>query len=310
MSTADGFTVADHVTEREPGPWRDCTFASMLEVCRDGFPDGRAIPATVAEKEALRAAAGLPDDHTGADMSQGILAAERRYGLGGGYVVTSSWSVLRDALNRADARCVVQGSMGSATTWLRRWSPSFSGAHAVAARGLVWCDPLAPAGTYAGELVPIGTWESYFRGLPGAQALITTVGGLTRMAGDYVIYEPQVESRRKGTIKGGTPFFNDWALTDKRGSISRDSTVQIFGYRSDAYAIEVNTGQGWSDAKVRPTNVFVAKSSISGIVDVPDPTPYSKADVDAAYAKGKAEGDVKHTVTLQLDGVEKYRTEV
>lgn len=309
MSTGEGFSSADHVTEREPGPWRDCSFASMLEVCRDGFPDGRDIPATEAEKEALRAAAGLPDDHTGATIAQAITGAERRYGLGGGYVVTSSWAVVREALTRADTRCVVQGSMGSATTWLRRWQPSFTGAHAIAARGQVWCDPLAPKGTYAGELVPIGTWESYFRGLPGAQALITTVGGLTRMAGDYVIY-PQVDSRKRGNVKGGTPFFNDWALTDKRGSFSKDATIQLLGYRNDAYAAEVNTGQGWNDGQVRPTNVFVRRTSVTGIVDVPDPTPYSQADVDAAYARGKAEGDVKHTVTLQVDGAEISRTEV
>ena len=311
MSTTDGaFTVADHVTQREPGPWRDCTFASMLEVCRDGFTDGRSIPATEAEKEALRAAAGLPDDHSGATIAHGILGAERRYGLGGGYVVSSSWAVVRDALNRADARCIVQGSMGSATTWLRRWQPTFSGPHAVAARGLTWCDPLAPQGAYVGEMVPMGAWESYFRGLPGAQAFITTVGGLTRMAGDYAFFEPLVESRRTGKVKGGTVFYNDWALTDRRGSFSRDATIQLFGYRSDAYAIQVNTGQGWADGKLRPTNVFVRKSSVTGIVDVADQTPYSQADVDAAYARGQAEGDTKHTVTLQIDGAEQFRTEV
>lgn len=295
------FTAADHVTEREVGPWRDCTFASFLEVMRDGLPDGRDVPATVAEKEALRAAAGLPDDHMGATIAQGIAACERRYGLSGGYVVTTDWLRVREALGRADARLVVQGSMGSVTPWLRRWDVNFSGAHAVAARGLVWCDPLAPAGTYAGELVPIGTWESYFRGLPGAQAFITSTGGLTRMAGDFVVYEPHVDSRRSGQPAGSTPFFNDWAMTQQRGKFTATpNRVQVLGYRGDAYAVEVNTAQGWPDRVQRPTLVFVAKAKVSDLRDDADPTPYTQADLDAAYARGKAAGDVKKTVTVTI----------
>jgi len=310
MSTGDAFTTADHVTEREPGPWRDCTFASMLEVCRDGFPDGRDIPATVAEKEALRAAAGLPDDHAGGTIAQAVDAAERRYGLAGGFRVTSDWAVVRTALYDASSRCVVQGSMGSVPAHLRRWD-NFFGAHAVAARGTVWCDPLAPTGSYVGELVPMGTWESYFRGLPGGQAFITTVGGLTRMAGgDFVIYEPQVESRKRGKVRAGTPFFNDWALHDKRGAFSGAATVQVIGYRSTAYAVEVSTAQGWADGVQRNTCVYVAQAMVTLQPDVPDPTPYTQADLDAAYARGKAEADVKHAVTLSIDGAPVSTTEV
>ena len=306
MSTADGFV---HVTEREPGPWRDCTFAAMLEVLRDGFLDGRDIPATVAEKEALRAAAGLPDDHSGATIAQAVDASERRYGLGGGYRVTTSWADVRTALYDADSRCIVQGSMGSVPTWLRRWQPTFSGAHAVAARGTTWCDPLAPAGTYTGEMVPMGTWESYFRGLAGAQAFITTTGGLTRMAGDYVIYVPH----KQGKVRAGTPMFNDWALHDRRGSLATAVTVEVRGYRSTAYAIKVKTAQGWADGVARVTNVYVDQSRVVLLPDIvppPDTTPYTQADIDAAYARGVAQGDQKHIVTLQVDGSEVSRTEV
>lgn len=52
------FTPADHVTEREPGRWEDCTFSSMLETMRLALPDGAAIPATIEEVNRYRAASG------------------------------------------------------------------------------------------------------------------------------------------------------------------------------------------------------------------------------------------------------------
>ena len=55
---------------------------------------------------------------------------------------------------------------------------------------------------------------------------------------------------------------------------------------------------------------YTAKVNVRSVAPPLDVTPYSKADVDAAYAKGKAEGDVRHTVTLQVDGAEISRTEV
>lgn len=309
MSGGDAFGPVDHVSEREPGPWQDCTFASMLEVLRDGFPDGRLIPPTDAEREAYRAAAGLPDDHGGANLAEAIDGAEVRYGLGGGYVTTTSWSVLKAALSDPDARCAVQGLMGAVPSYLRRFDPTFLGAHSVAARGAVWCDPLAPKGLYCGELVPLATWEQYFKGLPGARAFITNVGGLTRMAGDYVIYE----TRKSGQPKAGASFFNDWELVSRRGGLGTNpSRVEVRGYRGDAHAIRVRTAQGWPDGVARITNVFIAKGDVSDVKDdpLPDTTPYSQADLDAAYERGKAEGDVKHTVTLSIDGAPASTTEV
>lgn len=311
MSTGDSFTAADHVTEREPGPWRDCTFASFLEVMRDGLPDGRDIPATMVEKEALRAAAGLPDDHTGATIAQGIAACRERYGLAGGYVTTTEWAKVRAALNDREARLVVQGSMGSVTPWLRRWQPTFSGAHAVAARGLVWCDPLAPKGTYAGELVEIGTWESYFRGLPGAQAFITTAGGLTRS--DMPIYERRPLTGRftipaKKAVNGYRPVGSDWQVVKTWPPRPTPSSgpfdglyVRIAGTTTPSALVYVTEGYF--------AGLYVPTSAVDEVYD-PDPTPYSQADLDAAYQRGRAEGDVKHRVTLQVDGSDVSTTEV
>lgn len=111
--------------------------------------------------------------------------------------------------------------------------------------------------------------------------------------GDFVVHEPDVESRRTGKVKRGTPFFSDWALTNKRGTFSADATVQIFGHRGNAHAVQVRTAQGWADGTTRPTMVYVAKSAVSDVTTSPWPP-----------------ADATHTVTLQIDGVEKFRTEV
>lgn len=116
-------------------------------------------------------------------------------------------------------------------------------------------------------------------------------GGAVAVA-DFVVYEPDAESKRTGNVKRGVIFYNDWALQNKRGTIAGDATIQIFGYRGDAYAVQVSTAQGWTDKVVRPTMVFVRKADVTGITTKPWPV------------------DAKHTVTLQIDGVEQFRTEV
>jgi len=94
------------------------------------------------------------------------------------------------------------------------------------------------------------------------------------MSGDYVIYDAEVNSRKTGKVAASTPFYNDWQLTDKRGTIGDNgATSQIMGYRGDSYAIQVYTGQGWSDGVKRQTLVFVAKTKVSGIVNAPEPVP-------------------------------------
>ncbi len=58
-----------HVTEREgDGTWEDCAFVTAVEMMRTS---GRSdIPATHAEAERLRAASGLPEEHTGASIGR------------------------------------------------------------------------------------------------------------------------------------------------------------------------------------------------------------------------------------------------
>ena len=207
MSIADliwTLTAADHVTEREPGPWRDCLFAAILEWLRAGLND-RTIPATVAQKEALRAAVGLPDDHPGATLEQGIWAAERLFGPLGGWRIIRDWPSLRDHLTTATGVAVVTGRMGALSSHWRRWDPGFAGGHATtlyghAATSPTWCDPLAPKGTYHGEPMPLATLKAYFDGLPGA--LLADVGGLRRLV-MAILFELE-----RWSIPAGTPIFD------------------------------------------------------------------------------------------------------
>ena len=93
------------------------------------------------------------------------------------------------------------------------------------------------------------------------------------MSGDYAIYDAEVQSRKTGKIAKGVPFFNDWQLTQKRGTTSGDLTVQMMGYRNNAIAVQVKTGQGWSDGVSRPTLVFFDKTKVTGITTAPEPQP-------------------------------------
>lgn len=103
--------------------------------------------------------------------------------------------------------------------------------------------------------------------LPNGNHLSTTVRVVT-VAGDFIVYDEQVQSRRTGKVKPSALMFNDWRMTQQRGKISSNgTTAQIFGYRMAAYAIQVNTSQGWSDGKSRPTTVFVRQADVTEVTD-------------------------------------------
>jgi len=131
-------------------------------------------------------------------------------------------------------------------------------------------DPLWQQGA-RGAWVP---WVSMREALwPNGNHSTTTVR-MVAMAGDYVIYDDVVETRKTGAIAKGTPFFNDWKMTDKRGAIAGDGNrFRIYGYRGDAYAVRVSTTQGWSGDDAKPTLVFVAKTKVTSIQTAPEPVP-------------------------------------
>jgi len=118
----------------------------------------------------------------------------------------------------------------------------------------------------------------------------TTTERLVTMAGDYLIYDDDVTTQRTGAVAKGTPFFNDWKMTDRRGQIAGDGNrFRIYGRKGDAYAVRVNTSQGYADDEAKPTLVFIAKTKVTEIVVDPDLVPAPPANCDAAVAERDAE---------------------
>lgn len=147
-----------HVSEREgahvwpdgrldDAAWEDCLWSSAVEWVR---ALGRAVPATHAEAEGLRAASGQGPlgGSTLDDLRRGL---DARYRLAMPAPVSGAAAVV--AALEPGMAAVVTGSLGGfpAGHRLRRWQPGFTGGHAVyLERGLdgtwLWCDPLAPVG--------------------------------------------------------------------------------------------------------------------------------------------------------------------
>ena len=162
-----------HVSEVPDSPVVECTIAAGLEVARaalSGTP--KEPPATAAEREALRAASGVPDTQ-GASVPDLLRGLRARYGL-----VLSAAGLPADLPALPDGTfLVVQGNYHDLPAHYQRWDAHFASqdpaGHAVCVfrlgGGLMWCDPLAPWGPYAGEPVAPAVVAAYFGGLPGAQ---------------------------------------------------------------------------------------------------------------------------------------------
>lgn len=251
------FAASSHVTEREPGRWEDCTFASVLETLRLGLPAGWTIPATIGEVNRFRAAAGFPDNHTGATINDTLPAASRLYGLTARYYELSrDWSTIRRALADGSTVAVVTGLMVAVPARLRRWSPAFTGAHAVAARGHpvtpIWCDPLAPKGDYIGEPVSWFTWQAFYRSLPGAQAML-----MEAATEDYIPMPIYTQEARAGTLtlaarkslKAYEPGPDDWVVATTLAPRPQHWTARfdavlkrIGGYTKPSSLLRVSSG--------------------------------------------------------------------
>jgi hypothetical protein len=160
-----------HVSEVPDSPVVECTFASGLEVARAALAGtDRQPPATWREREALRIAAGVPDN-------RGASIADLRRGLAARYGLVLPETGLPNLLTLPEGTFVaVQGNYHDLPAHYQRWDPGFAGhdpaAHCVtvymAGGVLHWCDPLAPWGSYDGEPIDSITVGRYFSGLPGA----------------------------------------------------------------------------------------------------------------------------------------------
>lgn len=146
-----------------------------------------------------------------------------------------------------------------------------------------WDDPDSRGGVFdplwdQGARGAWSPWAHIQPALWGDGNHLTTTVRVMPMAGDYVIFDEQVQSLKTGQVAASTPFFNDWTMNSKRGSVgAAPIKCQMMGYRGDAYAIQVKTGQGWSDGVSRVTLVFVDKDRVSDIRDAEPPKPPAPA---------------------------------
>jgi hypothetical protein len=295
------FTPPDHVTEREPGPWRDCTFAAVLETLRLALPNGRAISSAHAEVERFRAEAGFVDNHAGATIPDTLPAAKRLYGLSDDdYVLSGDWPTIERVLTDPDMVAVVTGMMSAVTTHMRRWSPSFLGAHAVAARGAAiptWCDPLAPHATYRGEPVTLPTWRAFFRALPDARALLMAAHmepEMIRSRGAVAMRDGTAVLLKRVRITVDTPLLESPGGR-RLATAPKDRTYPYVGVGAGSTrAVFVDTPKPYPDGVSGPTVLYVAASAVGPLEDAPSTTGTTNSA----------------TVTLQITGHDDYVTKV
>jgi hypothetical protein len=161
-----------HVSERElahtwpdgqldDARWEDCVWCSFVEWLNDTYRD---VPDTLAYAEKWRDASGLSP--TGGSTFANVQTALNKFGIN----ITLEpryYTYFMPRLKPGYAG-VAMGDMGNfpAGHRLRRWSPDFTGIHAVYIARLPdgrlwWCDPLAPAGTYQGETVTEAEVKTY-----------------------------------------------------------------------------------------------------------------------------------------------------
>jgi hypothetical protein len=154
--------ATDHCSELETETAvDDCVPCSLVMVARAA---GANALSTIDEAHALRKAAGFPT--TGATGLMGHQAAfEKRYLRA---YETSSKASLKSVLTPGLAAAVIGKLTGlPAGHPLRRHQPNFIGFHSVFIARLpdgsfLWDDPLAPEGTYAGEIVAEADAQAYY----------------------------------------------------------------------------------------------------------------------------------------------------
>jgi len=209
-----------HVSEVPDSPVVECTIASGLMVARAAlYGSPKQPPATAAEREALRAACGVPDN-SGARIEPDLLRGMRiRYGL---FQIATGLPIFTTAPD--GTYWAVQGDYHSLPAHYQRWDRQFAShagaGHCVCVRkeagALLWDDPLAPWGAYSGEPVTPAVVAAYFRALPGARV---TAGRV-----------PAVVSTHSLVIRAGAQV-KSWAPS---GGCLTDEQVRPFTRKTSA----------------------------------------------------------------------------
>lgn len=193
MNLTDLLINFKFVSEREPGPWIECTFTSAVMAVRSW---GFRVPAKLIEAKGLHKASGK-DPAKGGSIADVIKGFYVRYNTRKGQQLSNAdfpalWTDL--SVGRSG---VFQGSMGAfpAGHHLRRHDPGFKGFHAIFVIRLDerdrvwWVDPLAPLGDYQGEFVPLKNFRKFVEGLPAGSALI---GNAVVQPADPIVERPPV----------------------------------------------------------------------------------------------------------------------
>ena len=121
--------------------------------------------------------------------------------------------------------------------------------------------------------------------IPGQVATIGDPTGPANIRSAPSLAAPLIRAIPKGATEGWTVV--GWVKGEPVGA-------------SDQWITRWNAGK-WE---------YTSKVNVRAVGPAPDTSPYTQADLDAAYAKGKAEGDVKRAVALTVDGTVKWSGEV
>lgn len=285
-----------HVSERETAhrwptgeadnaAWEDCGPCSAIELAR--LCHDAAIPATLAEAEALRHDAGLaPTGGMNAeDLARGLA---RRYGWHIG--VTRGFDDLWAALQPGYA-AAIGGGMGvfpAGSRW-RRWDPPFAGGHNVlvarvdAQPRVWWCDPLAPAGTYQGEWMALADLRTFVNAIAAGHLVAKIRPPVVRDAMLLAVglLDPQTHQPTKGVrTKAGTKLYDqiDGTSFASLPTVRELPLLAIPEGRTDWRLVLVDTSRGGTD-----TEVYIHWADVTASFDLPDPTPFGaelKAKLD------------------------------
>jgi hypothetical protein len=269
--------------EKDDSHWEDCTMCAALmlaRICHDP-----AIPATHAEAEALRHAAGK-GPLGGSSTADAVNGLRARYNWIDAFKVLAFdalWADLKPGYAAA-----AQGGMGAfpAGHSLRRWDPAFDGAHDVLVARVDtqdrvwWVDPLAPQGSYQGQWVSKADLARYVKAFGGSSLVarftkeaatmaLATVTSTSPATIDVLPGSVLLELDGKTVIKTLTGSYKDQFSPYAAGSL-RLWTATVSGI-------------------VRPVYVKAGPSGLN-VRPVVDMTPFTQAQVNAAKAAGEAAG--------------------
>jgi hypothetical protein len=238
------------------------------------------------EAHAIRAAGGRPHN-------AGNKASELRDGASKALGVTLKSVAVADipARLRAGFAVVIADQYAKLPSYLKVQSNDFGHANVLfgwdeADDRVGFFDPLWTQGA-RGAWAP---WTSIIPALWANGNHSTTTARLVSVAGDYVIYDAEVHSRKTGSVTK-VDFYNDWQMTQKRGTTgTAPATFQIMGYRGDALAMQVKTAQGWADGVAKTTLVFIDKTKVTDIKTDPN-WPGTVDCADEVKAATQAEYD-------------------